>query len=122
MKTEYIWYKNGKEKQLSIDILGERVTKKILSDTEYIEYDYYGETIRGVAYYKNNSLQRDGDKPAVVWCYKDGVIEREGYFDDGRYHREGDKPSIIEYNEDGSIIAKSYHRNGNPYTPNPKSI
>ena len=115
----YIWYKNGKVKQRSTDRLGKLITMKVLSDTEYVEYQYYYDNLVAMeAYYKNGVWHKDIDKPAVIVYNLDGNVEKEFYYKNGNMHRDGDKPALVEYNRMRVIVRESYYHNGVEYNPN----
>lgn len=87
-------------------------------------------------WFKDGSLHRDDDKPAIIWFdgsqtwYKDGNLHRDGdkpaiiwfngdkeWWVDGKLHRDGDQPAIIyadgskEWWKDGFKILKEEAKN-----------
>lgn len=110
---EYIWYKNGKPVKFTADIEGKLISKKIISDSEYVTYDYYdsGE-LEYVTYYKNGEYHRDGDKPAVVLYHRGGGVKHNEYFKNGELHRDGDKPAVTEWHTEDNKKSESYYKNG----------
>ncbi len=121
--SRYVWYKNGKEKMMSHDFEGEKPSRVIISDNEWICYHYVLFTLSSVVYYKNGEQHRSCDKPAEYYYNIDGLIESEYYCKNGEIHRDDDsngnpQPAVINYNPDGSIGRTSYYKNGKLKLPN----
>ena len=61
-KTEYIWFKRGKEHRRTADPEGKLLTLVKPTYNTEIKYGYYGDDgVRSEEYYKDGKRHRDGD-------------------------------------------------------------
>ena len=112
-KSEYIWFKKGREHRRTADPEGKLPTLAKPTPNTEIRYDYYEDgSVKYEHYYKDGKLHRDGDKPTWVEYYDDGSVGSEKYYKDGEKHRDGDKPAVVGYYRDGSIKYEKYYKNG----------
>ena len=88
-KTEYNWFKRGKEHRRTADPEGKLPTLVKPTPNTEIRFEYH----------------------------VDGGVKYEYYYKDGRLHRDEDKPARVWYHDDGSIRAKSHYKDGQMYTP-----
>ena len=117
-KTEYNWFKRGKEHRRTADPEGKLPTLVKPTPNTEIRFEYHVDGgVKYEYYYKDGRVHRDGDKPAWVRYYEDGGVKYEYYYKDGRLHRDEDKPARVWYHDDGSIRAKSHYKDGQMYTP-----
>ena len=125
--STYIWFKNGKETQRSLDPQGQKLIKKVTGYDTYIFYQYYNyaayynNSLRTKTFYKDNKTHRECDKPAKIYYKKDGSVATEYYYKNGLCHRDNHKPALIVYNTDGSVNVKHYFKNGIQYNPPTKA-
>ena len=103
---KYIWLKNGKPWKETEDIEGNHITTEFFPNNVEIHYRLgldkkpYQE-----AWYKNDLVHRDGDKPARINYsgYDDKrVVVVEAWFQYGKKHRELTKPARIDYDGKGT--------------------
>ena len=95
-KTEYNWFKRGKEHRRTADPEGKLPTLVKPTPNTEIRFEYHDDD--------------DDDDD-------DGSLEYEGHYKDGKRHRDGDKPARVWYNKDGSVKYAAYYKNGIRYTP-----
>ena len=72
-------------------------------------------------WHRMGKKHRDGDKPAVVALYPNGVVKSHVYMLNDKVHRE-DRPAMIEWSQNGKITLTSYYENGKHVRNNGPSI
>jgi len=111
-KSEYIWFKKGREHRRTADPEGKLPTLAKPTPNTEIRYKYHDDgSVYSKTYYKDGKHHREGDSPAVVRFYKDGSVSYQSYFKDGKKHRDGDNPAVVAYNKDGILSFEIYQKN-----------
>lgn len=74
-------------------------------------YHINGE-LASISYYNSKGkLHREGDLPAELLFYKNGLLKSEKYMLNGKKNRNQAKPAFIKYNKDGQVIYLGYFVN-----------